>query len=82
MNCPFDRKRPIWPLLANFALFGLLVLVTVSCGGASGEQSAEGPAKDEPQAGSDEEQAAADLEHPTLGDENAPVVLTEYADYQ
>jgi protein-disulfide isomerase len=23
-----------------------------------------------------------DLEHPSLGDEDAPVVLTEYADYQ
>ncbi|MDQ3999429.1 MAG: DsbA family protein [Actinomycetota bacterium] len=39
-------------------------------------------AEDEPQAGEDEEQAGADLEHPSLGSEDAPVVLIEYADYQ
>lgn len=74
-----ETGRSAWPLLAGLAL---LVLATVSCGGTVGEQRVEEPARDEPQAGSNEEQAAVDLEHPSLGDENAPVVLTEYADYQ
>lgn len=73
------RERRAYPLLAGLAL---LVLVTVSCGGAAGEQRAEESAGEGPQAGSGEEQAAVDLDHPSLGDENAPVVLTEYADYQ
>jgi hypothetical protein len=51
------------------------LLAAVSCGGPAGEQRAEDPVGDEPQGG-------ADLGHPSLGDENAPVVLIEYADYQ
>jgi len=80
------RERRVYPLLAGLAL---LVLAAVSCGG--GEQRAENPTEDETQSGSDagsgeagvgEEQAVVDLDHPSLGDENAPVVMTEYADYQ
>ena len=71
------RKIRLWLLRAGFAL---LALVAVSCGGPGAEQRAEDPAGDEPAGG--EEQAAVDLEHPSLGDEDAPVVLTEYADYQ
>jgi protein-disulfide isomerase len=71
----FKRQRPAWPLLTGLALF---VFAAVSCSGAAGEgfQSESGGA------GPGGEQAAVDLEHPSLGDENAPVVLTEYADYQ
>ncbi len=93
-ECPVVRgrhyeERPAWLTLAVLSLFGLLVLAAVSCGG--GEQRAENPTEDEAQSGSDagsgeagsgEEQAAVDLDHPSLGDENAPVVMTEYADYQ
>ena len=80
------RKRPA-RRLASLALFTLLLGVTVvACGGAAGQQSSEEPSEDESRAGSDgrggEEQAAAELEHPSLGDEDAPVVMTEYADYQ
>ncbi len=32
--------------------------------------------------GTTAERASVELDRPTLGDENAPVVLTEYADYQ
>ena len=67
------QTRATWPLLA--ALMLNVFVVAVSCGGAAGEQRAEEPA-------GDEEQAAVDLGHPSLGDEGAPVVLTEYADYQ
>ncbi|HLL38334.1 MAG TPA: hypothetical protein VK357_01535 [Rubrobacteraceae bacterium] len=73
------RERRVYPLLAGLAL---LVLATVSCGGTAGEQRAEESAGEELRVGSGGEQAAVDLDHPSLGDENAPVVLTEYADYQ
>ena len=73
MNYPFSRKIPVRPLLASLTLF--VLTFAVSCGGASGEQRAEAPA-------GDEQRAVADLEHPSLGNEGAPVVLTEYADYQ
>lgn len=71
------RKMRLWLLRAGFALFAL---VAVSCGSPGAEQRAEDPTGDEPAGG--EEQAAVDLGHPSLGDEGAPVVLTEYADYQ
>ena len=62
-----------------FAVWALLTLLVgafaVSCGGTAAEQGAE------PQDGG-EERASVELDHPALGDENAPVVLTEYADYQ
>ncbi len=72
MYYPFNRRRSIWPLLALVAL--LVGAFAISCGG-SGEQRAEAPAGDEPE-------AAVDVEHPSLGDEGAPVVMTEYADFQ
>lgn len=76
MNYPSDRKRPVRPRLASLVLFALLVgAFVISCSGASEEQRAQAPAEDD-------SQAAVDLEHPSLGDEGAPVVLTEYADYQ
>ena len=70
------RRTRLWLLRAGLVL---LALAAVSCGGPSAGQR-EDPAGDEPAEG--EEQAAVDLEHPSLGDEDAPVVLTEYADYQ
>ena len=75
----FDVKGPAWPLFAGLALVALLVgVAAISCGGATGEQRAQDsqdPAGNEPQ-------AAADLGHPSLGEKDAPVVMTEYADYQ
>ncbi len=62
----------------RLSFVGLALLIgafAVSCGGTAAEQGAE------PQDGG-EEQASVELGHPALGDENAPVVLTEYADYQ
>ncbi len=72
-NGRLERKRPgSWSLLAGLALVALLA--AVSCGGTAGEQRAEGSATDV--------RAAADLEHPSLGEEGAPVVLVEYSDLQ
>lgn len=65
-----SEKGKIWLPCAGLLLLALLAgAFAVSCGGTVAEQPAE-------------PQASADLDHPTLGAENAPVVLTEYADYQ
>ncbi len=71
-NMRFKERGSTWPLLAGLALVALLV--AVSCSGAGGEQRAGGSGG--------AEQAAADLEHPSLGEEGAPVVLVEYSDLQ
>ncbi len=72
----FDGKGTSWLPFAGFALLTLLIgAFAVSCGGTATEQGAE------PRDGG-EERASVELDHPSLGDENAPVVLTEYADYQ
>jgi protein-disulfide isomerase len=71
------RRIRLWSLRVGLAL---LALTAISCGSPSAEQRAEEPAGDKP--AGDEEQATVDLEHPSLGDEGAPVVITEYADYQ
>ena len=71
-NGGLKGRRSAWPLLAGLMLVALLA--AVSCG-ASGKQGAKDPTGD----GS---QASVDLEHPSLGEEDAPVVLVEYSDYQ
>lgn len=75
MTCPFNRRRWLWLLLAEFALFSLLIAsLAVSCGGTTVEQRAEIAAEDD--------DLQATVEHPSLGNESAPVVMTEYADFQ
>ncbi len=71
-NVSFEGKRLARLLLAGLALATLLA--AVSCSRVGGEQRAEGPSGDE--------QAVAELDHPSLGEENAPVVLVEYSDLQ
>jgi protein-disulfide isomerase len=51
------------------------LLAAVSCAGTAKEERTEDPAGNGPHAGTD-------LDHPSLGDEDAPVALIEYADYQ
>jgi len=76
MHERFDGKSTTQLPFAGLALLALLIgTFAVSCGGTVSEQGAE------PRDGS-EKWAAVELDHPTLGDENAPVVLTAYADYQ
>ena len=80
------ERRATWPLLAGLVL--IVLLATISCGGAAGEQRAKENVEDAQavvegwQAETEGPQAGVALEHPSLGDEDAPVVITEYADYQ
>jgi hypothetical protein len=64
----------------------LVALLAVSCGGPTGKQSTEDPgpqaSADKSRAASEEPQAGADLEHPSLGGEDVPVLMIEYADFQ
>ena len=77
-----NGKRPAWPLLAGLALVALLAgVAAVSCSSPAQEQQrAEEPVGDELK--TEESQARADPEHPSLGEKNAPVLMIEYADYQ
>jgi hypothetical protein len=85
------RRKAVWPLLMSLGLVTLLVFVAACGGGAESRQHAEEEqAAEETQAMAKKSQVAseearntgADLENPSLGDENAPVVMVEYADYQ
>ena len=83
----FKETRATWPLLVGLVL--IVFLAAVSCGGAASEQRAKETAEDEQdseersQTETGEPQGAgAGLGPPSLGDEDAPVVITEYADYQ
>ena len=77
-------RRAAWPLLASLGLVTLLIFVTACGGGVAGSQRAEEEsATEETQAASGKARnTGADLENPSLGDENARVVMIEYADYQ
>ena len=86
-ECCKKERRPAWPLFAGITLLALFV--AVSCGGTTGKQSTKDTADNERgsvdklQVGTKEPQEAGqDLGHPSLGEEDAPVVMTEYADFQ
>ena len=85
-EAPVGNGRPngegsAWLLLAGLALVTLLAgVAAVSCSGPVQEQRAEEPVGDKLK--TEEPQARANLEHPSLGERNAPVLMIEYADYQ
>ena len=85
------RRRAVRPLLASLGLVALLAIIPACGGGGAGSQRAEEePAKEEAQATVQKSEVASeetgeadmDLRNPSLGDEDAPVVMIEYADYQ
>jgi protein-disulfide isomerase len=81
-------------MLALLILAALVATLVAGCGGAGSGGSSQAP--DEQQAsrsgvpseqktggtGSSGQASGERLGHPALGDADAPVVLTEYADYQ
>ena len=76
----FKRRRAVRSLLASLGLVALLVFIS-ACGGAGSQRAEKEPSKEVASAETQEE-AGADLGNPSLGDEDAPVVMVEYADYQ
>ncbi len=92
----FKRRRAVRLLLASLGLMALLVFIS-ACGGAGSQRAEEEPSKEEAENTNAEAQASVeksevasaetretgtDLGSPSLGDEDAPVVMMEYADYQ
>ena len=82
-------KERGWILLVGLTLTVLLAGVcAVSCGGALGQRRGEEvagggtDATEETQSGAEAGQAGADLEHPSKGQQNAPVLIIEHSDYQ
>jgi hypothetical protein len=73
-----EGKRLATSLLVGLAL---VALFAVSCVSATEEQRQD-PVGGGSWVGSEEAQAEADVWHPALGNENAPVFLVEYADFQ
>jgi hypothetical protein len=77
----FKRRRVVRLLLTSLGLVALLVFISACGGGGAGNQRAEEkPSKEV--ASAETREAGADLGSPSLGDEDAPVVMMEYADYQ
>ncbi|MGH3145164.1 MAG: hypothetical protein ACRDTR_05120 [Rubrobacter sp.] len=70
--------------LTFLILLALVALVCVGCGSAGSQQDPGQDRQRPPQSGgSDGGQASTTkLGHPALGSAGAPVVLTEYSDYQ
>ncbi len=76
----FKRRRAVRLLLASLGLVTLLVFISACGGGAGSQRAEEEPSKE--LASAETWEAGADLGSPSLGDEDAPVVMIEYADYQ
>ena len=78
--------------LALLVLAALMVMVFAGCGASGGSPQSSGdqresepagsPGRKGEDTGSSERAAAKPLGHPALGSADAPVVLTEYSDYQ
>jgi hypothetical protein len=76
----FKRRRVVRLLLTSLGLVALLVFISACGGGAGNQRAEEKPSKEV--ASAETREAGADLGSPSLGDEDAPVVMMEYADYQ
>jgi len=76
-------------MLALLILTALTATILIGCGaGSSGSSQPSAEQQDSETTGSskaeppEQKAAAGQLEHPTLGSADAPVVMTEYSDYQ
>lgn len=74
-------KKSIWPLVIGLAVVAALAgaAVVFLGGGPEGQSSSEPAARPSGDGASD---GGAEPGPPSLGDENAPVVMVEYADFQ
>ena len=70
-----------WPLFVGVPLIALLAVGAILLSGGGGEPSQ--PTRDDgSRTSGDGSQDDTDLGTPTLGSADAPVVMTEYSDYQ
>ncbi len=78
-----------WPLFVGLPLIIAVALAAVLLSGErsqpAGQEQPPQPAEEEQPPGDGREEASrggADLGHPSLGSEDAPVVMIEYGDFQ
>jgi hypothetical protein len=84
---PGGEARRAWPLLVGLPLILAVALAAVLLSGErhrSAGQEQQPLAEERPSGGRGEQasQSHAALGHPSLGDADAPVVMTEYGDFQ
>lgn len=78
-----EERKPVgraWPLLLGLTLLVVLSVVA-GCGAGTSGQSPE-PADKEAGGNGEDSSGGGKLERPSLGEADAPVVMTEYSDYQ
>ncbi len=79
---PGEGTRRLWPLFVGLPL---ILAVAVAAVLLSGERSQPAGQEQIPPSEGRQEQASrggAELGHPSLGSEDAPVVMVEYGDFQ
>jgi hypothetical protein len=86
---PGGSARQAWPLFVGLPLIVAVAVAAVLFSGGersqpSGEEQPRQSAEEEQPGGEREKasQGGAGLEHPALGDPDAPVVMIEYGDFQ
>jgi hypothetical protein len=75
----------LWPLFVGLSLIMAVAVAAVLLSGERSQPSGQNPPSEGRQARSGGEQASrggAELGHPSLGRKDAPVVMTEYGDFQ
>lgn len=79
---PSARRRHGRFLFVVIPVALLASVAVIFAGGTFGQGSEQGSKDTEAPGEAEGPQAGADLEHPSLGDEDAPVVMVEYGDFQ
>ncbi len=83
------QPQPLFARVLFIALISLVAMIFVGCGnqvsgtgGKDGSSQSSGQKKTQSAKKEQASEAGGKLEHPALGDKNAPLVMVEYGDYQ
>jgi hypothetical protein len=84
---PGGGARRLWPLFVGLPLILAVAVAAVLLSGersqpAGQEQSPPSEGRQAPSGGEQASKGGAQLGHPSLGSEDAPVVMVEYGDFQ